>query len=75
MKSHVLLENYCKTLKLPTVAREYGRLARQCAQEDRGYAAFLQNLLELEVQVRQTKAVQRRIKEASAVSNSPPFQS
>jgi DNA replication protein DnaC len=64
MKSHVLLENYCKTLKLPTVAREYGRLARQCAQEDRGYAAFLQNLLELEVQARQTKAVLRRVKEA-----------
>ena len=64
MKSHVLLENYCKSLKLPTVAREYARLARQCAEENRGYAAFLQNLLELEVQSRQTKAIQRRIKEA-----------
>lgn len=64
MKSHVLLENYCKSLKLPTVAREYARLARQCGQENRGYAAFLQNLLELEVQSRQTKAIQRRIKEA-----------
>lgn len=64
MKSHVLLDNYCKSLKLPTVAREYARLARQCAEENRGYAAFLQNLLELEVQSRQTKAVQRRIKEA-----------
>ena len=64
MKSHVLLESYCKMLKLPTVAREYSRLARQCAQENRGYAAFLQNLLELEVQARQTKAVKRRIKEA-----------
>ncbi|MBU2573288.1 MAG: IS21-like element helper ATPase IstB [Elusimicrobia bacterium] len=64
MKSNILLENYCKTLKLPTVSREYGRLARQCAQENRGYAAFLQNLLELEVQSRQTKAVIRRIKEA-----------
>lgn len=64
MKSHVLLENYCKSLKLPTVAREYARLARQCGEENRGYAAFLQTLLELEVQSRQTKAVQRRIKEA-----------
>jgi DNA replication protein DnaC len=64
MKSHILLENYCKSLKLPTVAREYGRLARQCAAENRGYAAFLQNLLELEVQSRHSKAVQRRIKEA-----------
>jgi len=64
MKSHVLLESYCKSLKLPTVAREYRRLARQCAEENRGYAPFLQNLLELEAQSRQTKAVQRRIKEA-----------
>jgi len=64
MKSHVLLDSYCKTLKLPTVAREYGRLARQCGEENRGYAPFLQNVLELEVQHRQTKAVKRRIKEA-----------
>ena len=45
-------------------SREYGRLARQCAQENRGYAAFLQNLLELEVQSRQAKAIIGRIKEA-----------
>lgn len=64
MKSNVLLDAYCKSLKLPTVAREYARLSRQCAEENRGYAAFLQNLLELEVQSRQTKAVERRIKEA-----------
>jgi len=64
MKSHVLLANYCKTLKLPTVLREYGRLARQCGEENRGYAAFLQAVLELEVQHRHTKAVARRIKEA-----------
>ena len=38
MKSHVLLESYCKALKLPTVAREYGRLARQCGPVRR-YAA------------------------------------
>jgi DNA replication protein DnaC len=64
MKSHVLLESYCKALKLPTVAREYGRLARQCGEENRGYAAFLQAVLELEVQHRHTKAVARRTKEA-----------
>lgn len=64
MKSHVLLDNYCKTLKLPTVLQEYGRLARQCGEENRGYAAFLQAVLELEVQHRHTKAVARRIKEA-----------
>jgi len=64
MKSRVLLENYLKALKLPTVAREYARMARQCSQENRGYAAYLQNLLELEVQERKRKAVGRRLKEA-----------
>lgn len=64
MKSHLLLESYCKALKLPTVAREWNRLARQCGEENRGYAAFLQSLLELEVQSRTTRAVLRRIKEA-----------
>ena len=64
MKSHVLLEHYCKTLKLPTVWREYGRLARQCAEKNRGYAAFLQDLLELEVQRRTERATERRLKEA-----------
>ena len=49
MKSHVLLESCLKELKLPTILREYGRAARQCAQEDRGYEAFLQHLAELEV--------------------------
>jgi len=64
MKNHVLLDNYCKSLKLPAVGREYRRLARQCGQENRGYAAFLQNLLELEVQARKARAIARRLKEA-----------
>ena len=64
MKSPVLIESYLKTLKLPTFLREYKRASRQCAEEDRGYEAFLQHLSELEVQERQTKAIQRRLKEA-----------
>jgi DNA replication protein DnaC len=64
VKSHLLLESYCKVLKLPTVWREYGRLARECGQKNRGYAAFLQALLELEVQNRSARAIERRLKEA-----------
>lgn len=65
MKSRVLLEHYLKELRLPTVAQEYARLARQCSQTNRGYAAFLQDLLELEVQERKRKAIRRRLKEAA----------
>jgi DNA replication protein DnaC len=64
MKSHVLLENYCKSLRLPIVMQEYSRLARQCSQENKGYAAFLQGILELEVQARHIKSIARRLKEA-----------
>jgi hypothetical protein len=64
MKNHVLLESCLKELKLPTILREYRRAARQCAQEDRGYEAFLEHLVELEVAERRRKATQRRFKEA-----------
>jgi len=64
MKSHVLLDSCLKELKLPTILREYGRAARQCAQEDRGYEAFLQHLAELEVAERRRKATERRFKQA-----------
>jgi len=64
MKNNLLLESYCKSLKLPTVLREYERLARECSQKDCCYAAFLSALLELEVQNRSARAVERRLKEA-----------
>ena len=35
----VLLAHHLKTLKLPTFLREYDKLARQCASEDRSRAA------------------------------------
>jgi DNA replication protein DnaC len=64
MKSKVLLEKYLKDLKLPTFLKEYQRALRQCAQQQRGYDAFLQHLAELELQERKKKAVERRLKEA-----------
>ena len=45
----LLLHSYLKTLKLPTFAREYEAVARQCAQDNALYPAFLQQLAELEV--------------------------
>ena len=61
---HLLLHNYLKTLKLPTFTREYAAVARQCAQHNASYEAFLQQLAELEVQHRQAQAIERRIKQA-----------
>jgi DNA replication protein DnaC len=60
----LLLESYCKALKLPTVWREYERLAQECSQKNYSYAAFLEALLELEMQNRSASAIARRFKEA-----------
>jgi len=64
MKSPVLLESYLKTLRLPTFGREYGQLARQCAEKDEAYEEFLLQLSEREVAAREEKSIARRIKEA-----------
>lgn len=60
----LLLHSHLKTLKLPTFAREYEAVARQSAQDNALYPAFLQQLAELEVQHRQAQAIERRMKQA-----------
>ena len=64
MKSPVLLESYLKTLKLPTFAKEYGQLARQCSEKDEPYEEFLLHLSEREVATREQRSISRRMKEA-----------
>jgi DNA replication protein DnaC len=64
MSDTLLLNGYLKTLRLPTMLREYPAVARQCSQADASYEQFLQQLAELEVQHRQAQSIQRRIKQA-----------
>lgn len=63
-QDHLLLDSYLKALKLPTIKREYPAAARQCAQANAAYEAFLQQLAELEVQHRQAQSIERRLKQA-----------
>jgi len=49
-EERVLLKSYLKTLKLPTIGREYPAIARACAKEDEPYETYLQRLAEIEVQ-------------------------
>ncbi len=65
MSEHLLLTSYLKTLRLPTMLREWAAVARQCAEKDASYDLFLQQLAELEVQNRQAQSVARRIKQAA----------
>jgi DNA replication protein DnaC len=63
-KPQVLLQHYLKKLKLPTVLRDYDKIARQCATEKVDHIGFLLRLVELELIDREQRAAQRRIKAA-----------
>jgi len=61
----LLLKSYLKTLKLPTIAREYQAIARASAKANEPYENYLQRLTEIEVQHRQSQAIARRLKQAN----------
>ena len=60
----VLLDHHLKMLRLPTMLREYDKVAQQCATEAADYPRFLLRLVELELLDRDRRAVERRIKAA-----------
>src|SRR5512147_2729709 len=60
----MLLEHYLKQLKLPTILREYARLAAVCTQDRSDYATYLLRLAEREVIEREHRAAERRVKAA-----------
>lgn len=61
----VLLKSYLKTLKLPTIQREYQAIARASSKNNEPYESYLQRLAEIEVIHRQTQAIARRLKQAN----------
>ena len=63
-KSTVLLEHHLKALKLPTMLRDYAKLARQCADQNVAHAGFLLQLTEQELIERERRAAERRLKTA-----------
>ena len=60
----VLLEHQLKALRLPTMLREYDKLARTCAQEKASFPHYLLRLTELELLDRDRRATERRIRQA-----------
>ena len=60
----ILLNHRLKSLRLPTVLREYGKLARQAAAEGLDHVQFLARLIELEMIDREHRMIERRIKAA-----------
>ena len=61
-KPTLLLEHYLKQLKLPTMLREYAKLASLCQSQRADYQTFLLRLCEREVHDRELRAAQRRVK-------------
>jgi DNA replication protein DnaC len=60
----VLLGHHLKQLKLPTVLREYEKVARECARDGIDHPRYLLRLVELELIDRERRVTERRIREA-----------
>ena len=60
----ILLAHHLKQLKLPTMLREYDKVAAQCAAEKIDHPRYLLRLVELELIERERRTVERRIREA-----------
>ena len=63
-KPQVLLGHYLKQLKLPAMRREYASIAAVCEKERADYHSYLLRLCEHEVQERERRSAERRIKQA-----------
>ncbi len=60
----VLLAHHLKQLKLPTVLREYEKVARECARDGVDHTRYLLRLIELELIDRERRTIERRIRAA-----------
>lgn len=60
----VLLQHHLTALRLPSIKTEYAQAARQAASENLDYLGFLLRLCERELQDREQRACQRRLKAA-----------
>ncbi|MEA3420626.1 MAG: IS21-like element helper ATPase IstB [Acidobacteriota bacterium] len=64
MKSNLLLENYLKRLRLPTIAKSYAKVAQEAGGANMPYEKYLLALVEQEVIRREENAFTLRLKRA-----------
>ena len=62
----LLLADHLKTLKLPTVLREFDKVAQQCAAEGLDHVQFLARLVDQGTINREQRMIERRIKAPSS---------
>jgi DNA replication protein DnaC len=58
------IDQHCRLLRLPTIAAQCERLAKDAAQQQQSYLSYLAELLNVEVDERERHTIERRIKEA-----------
>jgi DNA replication protein DnaC len=59
-----VIQQYCKELRMPTVAAQFRRLAETAVSQQQSHLDYLEALLAAEMEEREQKAIQRRLKEA-----------
>jgi DNA replication protein DnaC len=64
MAQELLIKSYLKQLKLPAMAQNYNKLAREAAEANMPYEDYLLALLEMETAHRMENAARRRIAQA-----------
>ncbi|MBI3098184.1 MAG: ATP-binding protein [Planctomycetes bacterium] len=64
METNVLLKAYLKRLRLPTMARDFEKLAQEAAETDLPYERYLLSLAEQEALAREASALRIRLKRA-----------
>ena len=63
----VLLAHHLKALKLPTILREYDKIASQCAAEGVDYPRYLLRLVEAEIIERERRMVDRHMSQVNGL--------
>jgi DNA replication protein DnaC len=58
------IEQQCKVLHLPAIAGQCGQLAEQAVRERRTHLGFLEALLQAELEEREQRLIERRLREA-----------
>jgi DNA replication protein DnaC len=58
------IRQQCKVLRMPTIAAQCAQLAEQAVRERRTHLGYLEALLQTELEEREQRLIERRIREA-----------
>lgn len=58
------IQQHCKLLRLPTVGGQFQKMAEQATRDKRTHTGYLEALLSAEVEDRERRTIERRLKEA-----------